>query len=550
MIYIEHVFENGIIIFLHLLTNFESMKIFELYPASENELPSEYADRLGVVYASIVTSEHKKENGQFFTPLVIANYMAINCSINQEFVKILDPGCGMGVLSIALIESLIQKSGSKLQKIELTVYETDKNILPYLKAAFINLKKWIFDKDIEINVYVNTRDFILNYKDSLLKGDQLFPESYDDEFDVIISNPPYFKLGKNDQRVILAKRVINSQPNIYSIFLSVAANLLSNNGELIFITPRSFTAGQYFKLFRNYFFTKVDLKLIHLFTSRRTTFQRDKVLQETVIVKATKVLTNTKDYSVTLSFSEGGYDLIAPVRKDVNINDLIDFKSEDMVLNIPTNNEEEELLKLISTWGNTLQSFGINVSTGPVVSFRATDYLVKDLDDKLNLAPLIWIHNVGKFDLEWPKPYKERAYYISVDSRSSSILLPNKDYILVRRFSTKDDKSRLIASLYNKESNRSEFIGIENKVNYIYRKNGILNKDEQVGICALLNSSLYNKYFQIFNGNVNVSATELKNMRFPSIDDICKIGKIILQKPSVDIDIVIQDILKIKIFLK
>ena len=36
-------------------------------------------------------------------------------------------------------------------------------------------------------------------------------------------------------------------------------------------------------------------------------------------------------------------------------------------------------------------------------------------------------------------------------------------------------------------------------------------------------------YFQIFNGNVNVSATELREMRFPPLNNIKEIGnKIIL----------------------
>ena len=73
------------------------------------------------------------------------------------------------------------------------------------------------------------------------------------------------------------------------------------------------------------------------------------------------------------------------------------------------------------------------------------------------------------------------------------------------------------------------FKAIENKVNYIYRKDGHLDRGEVVGLCALLNSELFDTYFQIFNGNVNVSATELREMRFPPLNNIKEIGnKIIL----------------------
>jgi adenine-specific DNA-methyltransferase len=34
----------------------------------EQELPSEFADRLGIYYSQQVTVSHKKSNGHFFTP--------------------------------------------------------------------------------------------------------------------------------------------------------------------------------------------------------------------------------------------------------------------------------------------------------------------------------------------------------------------------------------------------------------------------------------------------------------------------------------------------
>lgn len=97
--------------------------------------------------------------------------------------------------------------------------------------------------------------------------------------------------------------------------------------------------------------------------------------------------------------------------------------------------------------------------------------------------------------------------------------------IFLRRFSTKDDKSRLIASPYFCNYYQSNFIGVENKLNYIYRKNGHLDRAETVGLCAVLNSKLFDAYFQIFNGNVNVSATELREMNFPDLEIIIDIGK-------------------------
>jgi adenine-specific DNA-methyltransferase len=119
--------------------------------------------------------------------------------------------------------------------------------------------------------------------------------------------------------------------------------------------------------------------------------------------------------------------------------------------------------------------------------------------------------------LEWPKQVKEKGQYIRIEDSSRSLLIPNKNYIFLRRFSTKDDKSRLIAAPYFCNYFESDVIGVENKVNYIYRKKGHITRSETVGLCALL------------NGNVNVSATELREMLFPPVNEIKKIGnKIIL----------------------
>ncbi len=112
----------------------------------DNELPSHFADRLGLLYAGTVTTQHKKDNGQFFTPTEIAHFMSGLVKQSKNKLKILDPGCGTAILSSSLIETLIQKSNT-LKEIELVVYETDKDILPYTQATLNYLKTWLQKKE-------------------------------------------------------------------------------------------------------------------------------------------------------------------------------------------------------------------------------------------------------------------------------------------------------------------------------------------------------------------------------------------------------------------
>lgn len=490
--------------------------------AFDEELPSEYADRLGVYYTDQVSLKHKKESGQFFTPPPIAHLMASLCSIKGNRLRILDPGCGTTILSCALIECIISKNES-IEFIDFVAYETDPELIRFSQKVLYYLKEWLNKKSIQFQYILHIHDFIIENAGALRKGNRII-----ETFDIIISNPPYFKLSKDDAKTIAAKELVSGQPNIYSLFMGIASKLLNKNGELIFITPRSFASGSYFKAFRELFFNTVQIDKIHLFNSRKETFNRDSVLQETVIIKAINEPID-KNKQVTVFSSTGLKDIDNPQVKILPFSELLDLESNEKILHLPINDKEDNVLKLAASWQNNLIDYDIQISTGPVVSFRALDYIEAEYNDKTELAPLFWLHNVNKMYLEWPLSFKEKGQFIKVESGSKSLLLPNKNYVLLRRFSTKDDKSRLIAAPYFCNYTQANTIGVENKVNYIYRKKGHLDRSEVAGLCALLNSELFDTYFQIFNGNVNVSATELREMRFPPLVDLKDIGnKLIL----------------------
>ncbi len=498
----------------------ETIDIGPLY----SELPSDFADRLGVFYTNKVTIQHKKEWGQFFTPTAIAKLMASLCNSHANRIRMLDPGCGTAVLTCALIEFLTDHNPD-IEFIELIAYETDSDLIFYSQKTLNYLTNWLDEKGIKFIYSLHLLDFIL--ENAFVLIDDMFSTPIE-AYDIIISNPPYFKLSKEDERTKAAQALVSGQPNIYSIFMGIASKLLKENGELIFITPRSFASGNYFKAFREFFFNTVQIEHIHLFNSRKDTFNRDSVLQETVIVKAIKAKIE-KAKQVVVSASDGLNDIFSPTIKYFSSEELIDLTSKEKILHLPTNDKEEVVMSLVSKWGNNLIDYRIQISTGPVVSFRSWDYIQNNYENgTVFLAPLFWLHNVSKMYLQWPLSSKDKGQYIKVESGSMPLLIPNKNYIFLRRFSTKDDKSRLIAAPYFCNYVKASFIGVENKLNYIYKIKGHLKRSEVAGLCALLNSELFDTYFQIFNGNVNVSATELREMRFPSLESINEIGNMII----------------------
>jgi adenine-specific DNA-methyltransferase len=481
-----------------------------------SELPSHYAARLSKYYSKNTKQEHKKELGQFFTPIELSNFITSFSKTDKRKVTILDPGCGTCILSCCLIEKL--SVSRKLKIIELTTYEIDPKLNVHTAASLSYLNDWLTKKRLNLKIDHRSVDFINN-------NFSVIDSQKSDRFDIIISNPPYFKISKVDERKKLFKTISNGQLNIYAVFASISANLLNNNGELIFIIPRSFASGEYFKTFRNIFFSKIQINNIHLFASRKDAFSADKVLQENIIIKGTRVKKIDVKKKIQVSQSQGLKDILVSVKKDFPYTELINFNSEEKFLYLPNSDEQQRIMKLLKTQTNNLTTLGYKVSTGPVVYFRKKRFLEKDKSDLS--VPLYWLENIKKFSILHPtKGISSKEQFICSTTESNSILLNNSNLVLVRRFSSKDDSSRLVAAAHLKRLlPQYKKIGIENKLNYIAKVGRQLTVYEAVGISSLLNSYIYDEYFKAFNGNTQVSASELKKIPFPANEIIISIGK-------------------------
>jgi adenine-specific DNA-methyltransferase len=221
------------------------------------ELPSVYADRVGQWYMALISTEHKKNLGQFLTPVEVAKFMArFSNPANRPSLRILDPGAGAGVLSCALCE-VLEEQRPGLQEIILEAYEIDRQLAIYLEGSLAYAKEQLQTYGISLKYSVNTIDFVMTH--ALTLNDSLsLTHSYHynlDRFDIVICNPPYFKIPKSDSRAKAAASIVHGQPNIYALFMAISAELLKDDGVFICITPRSYTTGSYFRLFRARFFS-------------------------------------------------------------------------------------------------------------------------------------------------------------------------------------------------------------------------------------------------------------------------------------------------------
>lgn len=74
-----------------------------------------------------------------------------------------------------------------------------------------------------------------------------------------------YEVRKDSVEATAMKTYVYGQPNLYGLFMAKAIELLCDNGQYIFITPRSWTSGKYFTKVRNFLQKELNIKEIDLF---------------------------------------------------------------------------------------------------------------------------------------------------------------------------------------------------------------------------------------------------------------------------------------------
>jgi len=501
------------------------------------ERPTAYADRVGEWCIRQKTDRQRKDHGLFLTPAPVADFMAERITSEAHEIRVLDPAAGAGILCCAAVEHLASRH-VKPRIVELIAHEIDRDLLPPLRAVLGHLADWCSRRyGVTVSVRIETTDFILaNAK--LLRPRGLFPGRTELEpFDVVIANPPYFKIGKDDPRAAALSEVVHGQPNIYALFMAAGAALLRQRGDFVFITPRSFASGPYFRQFRTVFFDLVTPTRVHVFGSRRDAFRRDAVLQENVIVYGTRHDQRQENSStVEISSSLGIDDLGESSVREVPASTVLDLDSTEKILRLPVGDDDEIALAVVDAWPTSLSDLGLNISTGPVVAFRSNKFIAKDGEIPARHVPLLWMNHVRAMEARWPLNRHKPEYIVR--RGAGALLLPNRNYVLLRRFSAKEEPRRLTAAPFIAADFEVPEVGLENHLNYIHRPGGELSEDEAWGLAALYNSRLLDTWFRTVNGNTQVNATELRAMPLPAHETIVALGRQVkdLPDPAAEVD--------------
>lgn len=429
--------------------------------------------------------------------------------------RLLDAGAGIGSLSAAFLDRWAS-GGFDFQRVELDAFEIDGSLHPYLSQTLDKRRE-----HLNVVPAIRSNDFVHTATEWL--SGNLFAEPLP-RYTHAILNPPYKKIRSDSEHRFALRQVGIETVNLYSAFVALSLSLLDDHGQLVAIIPRSFCNGPYYRLFREYMLERAALRHMHLFESRSKAFKDDDVLQENIIIRLERggqqgtvaVSTSTDNSFADLSTHEYPFDRIV----------LPDDPGR--LFHVPTS-PEMDAIDLSPATRYSLADIGIKVSTGPVVDFRVKEHL-REMPEA-GTVPLIYPGHFNSSGTEWPKAEMKKPNAIQRNDDTEKWLYPNGFYCVVRRFSSKEEKRRIVANVVDPSAfSDASALGFENHLNVFHDNKRGLPPALAHGLTMFLNTTVVDAHFRRFSGHTQVNATDLKLMKYPSRDTLIALGEWALEQ--------------------
>lgn len=427
----------------------------------------------------------------------------------------LDAGAGIGSLSAAFLERW-RAGGFEFEHVELDAFEIDTALHPHLAQT---LARYSEGGDCITNV--RGEDYVLAASRSLcpdLFAAQARPYTH------AILNPPYKKINSGSAHRLALRRAGIETVNLYSAFLALAVEGAAPGGQIVAIVPRSFCNGPYYRPFRDFVLARAALRHLHLFASRSQAFRDDEVLQENLVIRLER---GGQQGPVTVSTSTD--DTFADLASHVHPFERIVFPGDpERFMHVPTS-PEKSAIELSPAVRCSLAELGIRVSTGPVVDFRLQAHL-RAMPGP-GTVPLLYPGHCSSGGTRWPIAGLKKPNAIARNAETEKWLYPNGYYCVVRRFSSKEEKRRIVASVVEPDAfGQVAVLGFENHLNLFHENKGGLPERLARGLAVFLSTTAVDESFRRFNGHTQVNATDLKLMKYPSRATLVALGEWAMQQ--------------------
>ncbi len=452
--------------------------------------------------AAAIPKEQKSAVGQFFTPSVIANFMAAMFRTLEggTAVRLLDAGSGIGSLTAAFAQ---RAAADGVSNLEIEAWEIDEKLHGHLSETLEACGTLIRNKGGSFKFALQSDDYILSFDNLLFSGRRTRRPTH------AILNPPYKKFSSDSaHRKALRNRGIETA-NLYSAFVALALQSLEVGGELVAITPRSFCNGPYFRPYRELILATANIVRVHVFESRTHAFKGDEVLQENVIFHLVK---GEAQGQVLVTSSEDATFSNVTV-KQTPFEQIVLPGDREKILHLATHDETAATSSAMARYHHTLDDVGLAVSTGPVVDFRMRDHLRSV--GGAGRAPMVYSHHMERGFIVHPKLDDKKPEFIDINSETRKWLMPSGCYVVIRRLSSKEERRRIVPAIYTPQAAPGPFIGFDNKTNIVHQAKHGMAEAVAKGMAVYLASTFADQWLRRFSGHTQVNAGDLHALRYP-----------------------------------
>jgi adenine-specific DNA-methyltransferase len=394
--------------------------------------------------------------------------------------------------------------------VSVTAVEVDEAVLPHLAASLADLRD-----TLGCDTEVVAEDFI-EWGTERAAG---FAALGFEPFDLVVMNPPYRKVAARSGERLQVSRLGVEVPNMYAAFVAVAHRLVKPGGQLVAIIPRSFANGPYFRSFRTDLLASMSLRRLHVYGARDSAFADDDVLQENVIVHAVR---GAERRPVLITTTACVDDELISVR-EVPYDQVVRPDDPEHFIHLAIDGIGAAVATRIRKLRGTLVTVGCAVSTGRVVDFRNSTNLRVEASEVD--APLIYPAHLGEGRVKWPATRGRKPNGLAVNEATAALLLPRGCYVLVKRFSSKEEARRIVAVVAAPEDLPGDVVAFENHLNVYHDRNQGLPRHLALGLACYLNSTLVDLFFRQFNGHTQVNATDLRQLPYPTREQLEHLGE-------------------------
>lgn len=289
---------------------------------------------------------------------------------------------------------------------------------------------------------------------------------------------------------------------------------------MVAITPRSFCNGPYFESFRRLFLREMRFTRVHVFDTRDRAFADDEVLQENVVIRAVKTTDARGHVAVSSSLDPAESNLRI---RTISHGDLVGAGDPHLFIHIVPDAHGDSIHNAVGKLGASLSDLGLTVSTGRVVDFRAKQLLRAQPGP--NTVPLIYPCHLQEGFIDWPSAHTRKPNALALGPAADDLLVPQGYYVLVKRFSAKEERRRVVAAVYDPSRLLADRVAFENHLNYYHIRGSGLPVTIAKGLAAFLNSTLIDSYLRQFSGHTQVNAADLRSLRYLAWDELTALGR-------------------------